>query len=135
MIRVFAVPPDDVADAVKTLGRFVEQIFSRGSGGCDPFRLVRKACRNEAVMWVIADDKTPLGVAFTQTELWIEGKRLRIVGVAGSKMRTWLKTFTDEMKKHGRDEGCEKLVGEGRPGWGRVLGLKPVRTVIEMEID
>jgi len=133
MIRVLAVPPDDVTGAVRILEQFVELMFSRGSSGCDPCRVVHDACRNKAVMWVIADDKTPLGVAFTQTELWIEGKRLRIVGVAGTQMAKWLRTFTDEMKKHARDEGCEKLVAEGRLGWAKVLGLKPVRTVIEME--
>ena len=86
-------------------------------------------------MWIIADGKTPLGVAFTQVEPWIEGKRLRIVGLAGSQMAKWLDAFKDEMKKHGRDEGCKGMVAETRRGMARALGLKPVRVIIEMEIS
>jgi len=133
MIRVLAVAPDDVAKTATVLAHFVSKIFSRGSGGTNPQKMLQTAINGNSVMWVIAEDKTPLGVAFTGVEEWMEGRRLRIIGLAGNSMHKWLETFTEEMKRHGREEDCKIMVAEGRPGWGRALGLKPVRHVIEME--
>lgn len=135
MIRVLPVEPENVGVITNIMRGTIEKLLKRGSHGFHPIGVVDRVMKEEAVMWVIADDAKPMGIAFTHIERWVEGNVLRILAVAGDGMSEWLEIFTNAMKDHGRENQCFQMVTEGRKGWAKALGLKPVRQVYEMEIE
>ena len=134
-IRILAVEPKNVGEVSYIMQGTIERLLRRGSQGFHPLGVIDRVMKEEAVMWVIADDDRPMGIAFTHIERWVEGNVLRILAVAGDGMSEWLEIFTDAMKDHGRNNQCIRMVTEGRKGWEKALGLKPVRYVYEMEIE
>lgn len=134
MMRVLPVSPEDIFAITQIMNDVIEKLLKRGSHGFHPLGVIDRAMKKEVVVWVIADDDSPKGIAFTHIERWVEGNVLRILAVAGDGMSEWLDTFTQAMKDHGKENECFQMVTEGRKGWGKALGLKPVRQVYEMEI-
>ena len=135
MIRILPVEPENVGAITQIMRHTIEKLLKRGSHGFHPVGVYDRTMKGEVVMWAIADDDKPMGVAYTHVERWVEGNVLRILAVAGDNMSEWLEEFVDAMKEHGKNHQCFQMVTEGRKGWGPVLGLKPVRQVYEMELS
>ena len=57
-------------------------------------------------------------------EQYMRGRRCFNVSLAGgADIEEWKHLWPD-MKEIGRLQGCDHIEATGRPGWGRVLGLK-----------
>ena len=129
---IWALTPQQVA----LYGTAVWPYVVKGcvGGGADPREMMNMALRGSVVVWVAIVDNDIKGAVVTEVNDWPENRALRILSLGGDGMKDWIGAVVETLRDHARTNGCDRLVTEGRRGWERVLGLKPVRFVYEMEI-
>lgn len=79
-------------------------------------------------MIVIAWDPTKSEVYaafFCEIERYDTGRTCWNVSLCGGRELDQWAHLWPVLKQIGRDQGCDQVEISGRPGWGRVLGLKP----------
>lgn len=131
-MNVWSLSPAQLA----SLTAIVWPLLRKGcvGGGADPAQMLDAGMTGKAVFWLAMGDE-PLGLIVTEVNEWPEGRVLRILCLAGERMKAWLPEWHRVAREHARANECVKIVTEGRRGWERVLGMKPVRYVYELEID
>ncbi len=102
-----------------------------------PATLFNDLCANRALLWLVSDMTAQRIVYAFITELYIRRSGLkvcRLVAGSGERMSDWLH-LQSELEQYARDEGCSKIVAEGRTGWSRALsGYSVIRHVIEKDL-
>lgn len=132
-MTVYALTPPQLAQYAAAVWPLVER--GCAGGGADPREMMVMALRGDAVVWVVIHDEDIKGAVVTEVNDWPECRALRILAMGGDGMKHWIGAVVDTLKAHARANGCDRLVTEGRRGWERVLGLKPVRYVYEMGVS
>lgn len=98
---------------------------------------VRKVIDEEMGMIVIAwDPKTNAVYAafFCEIDHYVTGRKCWNISLAGGHdIDEWIHLWP-VLQQIGKDQGCDHIQISGRPGWGRVLGLKEAARLYIEEI-
>jgi len=101
-----------------------------------PIDLFNRLLIGDALLWIVVDASDEIIYVFiTELHLRRSGiKVCRLVAGAGERMSEWL-PLQERLEQYARDEGCDKIVAEGRVGWVRALtGYTEIRRVIEKDL-
>ncbi len=90
------------------------------------------------VLWIgsdpDADVPLPEAVAATHLEDWPGGQRVcRLCFVAAENMDDWRRAF-ETIHGYAVKEECAFIRTEGRTGWARVMGWKPISQMYEVAV-
>ena len=93
-------------------------------------------CRSgKAFLVIVTQGKEILAASVWRFEAWSTGRKLRCLGMYGTKMKQWLedhRAFTLSMARVG---GATSLVTDGRLGWERIFPqARVLRQTYEIEI-
>lgn len=78
--------------------------------------------RGDYFLWVTEDLKS---AAITSFDHWPEYQVMRVLALGSEVHRDWIRGFED-FKKFAASHGAKYVIPDGRKGWSRVLGTKPV---------
>jgi hypothetical protein len=81
------------------------------------------ALRGDIVLWKVEEDDIIIGSGATQIEQTQDTRRLTVLLFSGEG--NWFESFP-QLKQVAADCGCNRIYGEGRPGWLRKLGATPI---------
>jgi hypothetical protein len=133
--RLIAVPPSTVRHVWPMVHKMIDRAY-REIDTDTPVDLFAKLVAERMLLWLVTDDASDLLYAFI-TELYLRRsgtKVCRLVAGAGERMNEWL-FLQQQLEQYAKDEGCSKIVAEGRVGWSRALdGYSVIRHVIEKDL-
>lgn len=94
-----------------------------------------KLCTGEMQLWVAEDAEGDVFmVLLTQLAKYPKGKVCFLLGVAGKDMAGWLDELMELLKTWSLEQGCSKIIAQGRDGWERALkphGYEKTHTVVQ----
>jgi hypothetical protein len=96
--------------------------------------LLDMCLRGDLTVWVVERNKKIIAAVLTEVKKTPKRKFLSIPWVGGSHMRDWLDPILEIFSSYGKSVGCDSMTGEGRKGWCRVAGFKPLTTVFIKEL-
>ena len=103
----------------------------RGRGTADPYWLWTICRRSEAMLFYVLDGQTVKAGCVCEVQN-VQGERvLKIHALCGMGSKEWLKELSAYAANFLH---VTKGVFEGRPGWGRLPGVKLVRSVYEVDL-
>jgi len=56
------------------------------------------------------------------------GPALSVVAIAGHAMPRWIRPFVQFLRTLARDQGCDRVLAVGRPGWSKYLRAEGFKT-------
>ena len=91
------------------------------------------ACRTgEAYLCLMTEGQDIVMAVVVQEMQWTDRQVLSVLAVTGGDRAGWW----EPMIEWGREAfpGCKSIVFDGRPGWGRMPGVKVLQHVYEMDL-
>lgn len=87
----------------------------------------------KGLLWVLVVDQRIVAACTSSLVRYRGGLACRVVSVGGSQAQ-WVECIA-AMERYAKDEGCYKVIFDGRRGWSRVLpGYEPVCVSFEKRI-
>jgi hypothetical protein len=126
------------AHEVDTVWPLVAPKFMEASERCgDDFSSgeMWQMCRSGNAFLLVASDDEIRAAMVARFERWTDGPVLRVLCIGGHDIRLWLTDGADFLKKFMVLGEARRVVFDGRDGWQRVLKVRKLRSVYEMEID
>lgn len=120
-ITLHCIPPHEVRRM--WLGP-VHDMIDAGFAAFDvpmPTDILEQLRYGTRLLWVAVDDSaTIVAAALTQLFPMRSGLVCKVLECGGDHMREWI-GLRDQIEQYARDEGCARVLIEGRPGWARML--------------
>ena len=136
-MRIDAVHPFLARDYWHVLEPLVKKACDRSRGEYTPEQVLDYVLDETWVLWVATggeDLPLPTAIAATHLEEWPSGRRVcRLCFVAADDMESWPESFKT-IQEYAKQEQCESVCINGRGGWQRRMGWKPVSYNYEVAI-
>lgn len=120
-LQLVCVPPEEVR---KIWPGPVHDMIDAGFAAFDvpmPADILEQMKYGTRLLWVAVDDDTTIiAAALTQLFPMRSGLVCKVLECGGDHMREWI-GLRVEIEQYARDEGCARVLIEGRPGWARML--------------
>ncbi len=120
-IAVWAVHPDD--DAIREgVSHWLSKGCEYSGGRAHVAGILESHYRGLCQMWVVCAGVDIIGVMTTEITTYVSGKKVfKILTSGGGNMNPErARRVMDIMEDYGREQGCDAISIEGRPGWKRV---------------
>lgn len=80
------------------------------------------ACRSGSAFLIVAHEGDEIrGASIWRPETWQSGKKMRCIGLYGSRMIDWIEDMHELVKRLAADCGATSLISEGRLGWQKTF--------------
>jgi hypothetical protein len=97
-----------------------------------PADFLQSVMAGDRLLWISNEGDRIVAVLATALVKRPSGLACRMVVCGGRRMEIWKDSGKAQIEKYARDEGCVKVISEGRPGWARALhGYKQTRISLE----
>lgn len=119
-VQIIAVDPKRAHQIWHAAEPFIASAYKDGDQDVPPNILadLRSARR---VLWLAVDENEKIIAAMlTQLFPMVSGKMCKMQECGGERMQEW-KHLRRRIEDYARDEGCDRVMLEGRPGWQRML--------------
>lgn len=95
-----------------------------------------QGCRRGDLFLLIAhEDGAVIGASIWKPELWQTGRKLRCMGVYGTKFKLWQDAMREAATRIAKACGATSFVAEGRDGWSKIFPkAKRLRVLYEESI-
>lgn len=84
-------------------------------------------------IWLIYHDDVK-GVFFTRIGVFPRKRICEIMLMNGEGMEEWLEIGIEKVKDWAKSQNCDSVEIYGRPGWSRVLNIKPTSQIVSIEL-
>lgn len=123
MIVITAVPADYLEDTWPHVEGHLERAIDRSDA---PFTLssIKEDLKKKNIsLWlaVDAEEMKTLGVVTARIIKYPKCKALVAEWIGGNRMSEWADECVKTLEQYARDNGCARMEGFGRKGWGRFL--------------
>ena len=98
-------------------------------GEIAPHDLPKWLADKKGLLWISVFEGAIVAAMTTSLVPSPDGLVLRMVSCGGSHMDLW-KQCHSQIEEYAKQEGCVRVVSEGRPGWARVLDGYKVKAVV-----
>lgn len=134
-LELVCVPPECVS---RMWPGPIHEMIDAGFAAADmpmPDDLLEQLRYGTRLLWVVATvDAVIIAAMLTQLFEMRSGKLCKMMECGGSRLAEW-SDFRLQIEQYAKDEGCSRVVVEGRPGWSRVLSdYRVVNVILEKRI-
>lgn len=120
-ISLQCIPPHEVR---KIWPGAVHDMIDAGFAAFDvplPTDILEQLKYGTRLLWIaVEDDATIIAAALTQLFPMRSGMVCKVLECGGDHMREWI-GLRVQIEQYAKDEGCARVLIEGRPGWARML--------------
>ena len=108
--------------------------------GFNPYLVIDRALDQMSEIWLIMIRGKVRGVMVTSVEDWpmtdeFEGGLVvQVEALGGKGVLKYIRRIVESVKVYARMKDAVLVVASGRPGWSKILGLRPVAHILHLEI-
>ena len=117
-VKLLTASPSDWSSCEPYLAKALDRVKDWDIQG-----VALAALRGDIVLWKVEEDGIIIGSGATQVDQTQDTRRLVVLLFSGNG--NWFKSLP-QLKQAARAWGCDRIYGEGRPGWIRKLGATPI---------
>jgi len=119
-LELACIPPEEIWKIWPGVCDFIDAGFA-ASDVPMPDDILSQLRYGTRLLWVVATPECKI-VAAMLTQLFDmrNGKICKMMECGGSHMSAW-KDMRSQIEQYAREEGCDRVLVEGRPGWARVF--------------
>lgn len=119
-VQIIAVDPKRAGEIWPAAEPFIVSAY-KDSDQDVPANILADLRSARRVLWLAVDEtETIIAAMLTQLFPMASGKMCRMQECGGERMQEW-KHLRRRIEDYARDEGCDRVMLEGRPGWQRML--------------
>lgn len=99
-----------------------------------PDELATELAQGTKLLWLACEGQRVLGAIVTMLFDTIEGRALKMLECGGDEMAAWMHLH-ERIEQYAKNEGCSRVLIEGRRGWARQLpDYRMIAVVLEKRI-
>jgi len=117
-----AIPPEGVDLVWDVVAPMLIPALDTAAGKFEISDVYAQLRTGELLLWVVADDMTPIAALTTQLIVYPGRRAMAIDWLGGSRMKEWLPMAQAMIMRYARDNECLHLEAYGRRAWQRWLG-------------
>ena len=130
---------DRIRETWPQIEGFIARARAKANGELLPIDVYERLLDGTMQLWIVADELGSqfLAIAVTEHSLYPRKHVLRVVLLAGTKMRVWQDVLDEALCAYGREMGATTLEAVGRRGFVRQLeplGFKEKYTTVVKEL-
>lgn len=132
-MKIFGVQINEVDNWWPFIATHVDNIVARSNGRYSPHDLKEDFRRGDKQAWVIHEANEVAALVVTQINCYPQKTALNYFAVTGKGMKDWV-GFSEIINAWGKDNGCDLVETNARPGWEKVMPWRKTHVFLEADI-
>lgn len=122
MAEITLVPHSEINKLWPVVKPMLERAVADSRGRVDAIDVYTDLIQNKQTLWIAFDDeKEILGCCTVRIIDYATFRACNLENIAGDEMDKWIWDGFKVLSRYARDMKCQRLEGQGRPGWERFL--------------
>lgn len=100
----------------------LEKALEDSRGRVDVIEVYIDLMKNDQTLWLaLSEDNEIIGCCTVRIIQYATFNACNLENIAGENMEEWIWEGFEVLSRYARDMKCQRLEGQGRPGWERFL--------------